>query len=320
MTTPTPSGRASAATITARGPARAAWLSPATPAAPIERYQEALPPALRSVPLQALLAGGGVALVCVVVLFSALVRSNKVIEALEEDVTPAEPAASPTARPGATAAQAVPVSPIALPTEIDSARLGGADSLAILAQRYPEDARVLEALAVAQVRDKKDYGGALRALRQLLQVAPQTSADADVRQALIEIANGPADVAAEAFELMKTKLGPAGPDVLYELVQASSGKYAKEHAAGALAEVMKSASKALVVADELRRSLPCARKAFVSRAAADGDGRSLPHLRQMVANNCRGLLHGAECFQCFTPQERAAISSAIETIEKREKR
>jgi len=296
---------------------------PSPAAAPVDRLQEALPEALRTVPVQALLAGAGLALVFGVVLCSVLLRSSTAIEALEEEDAP---------RAGATALAAVgagptgtvtapKVQPSASPTELDAARLGGADALAVLAQRYPEDARVLEALAVAQVRDKKDYGGSLRALRQLLAVAPERRADVEVHQALIEIANGPPEVAAEAFEIMKTRMGSEGANVLFELIPLSSGKYAKEHVGAALTdpEVMKSASKALLVADELRRTLPCARKAFVARAAADGDSRSLGPLRQMIAANCKGLFRGAECFQCFSAAERTAIGAAIEAIEKREK-
>jgi hypothetical protein len=298
-------------------------LSPVPAQAPLDRVQGALPPALRSVPVQVLLAGSGLLVASVLVLFSVLVRSNRAIEALEDDTVPAGASASPAAAQSASAGVAAPrVSSSAAPTELDAARLGGADSLVVLAQRYPQDARVLEALCVAQARDKKDYAGSLRALRQLLSVAPEKRADTEVHEALIDIANGPPDVAAEAFDMMKTKMGTEGADVLFELLQVASGKYAKEHVAGALAdpEVMKSASRALLVADELRRSLPCARKAFVTRAAADGDGRSLPPLRQMVAANCKAFFRGAECYQCFTPQERTAISAAIDAIEKREKR
>ncbi len=314
---PLPSGRDAAVTMQARGPMRG------HSGAPLDRVQDALPPALRAVPVQALLAGSGLALVSLVVLFSVLVRSNKAIEALEEDAPAAEVTASPAASQGALGTAASPrATPSASPVELDAARLGGADSLAGLAQRYPEDTRVLEALAVAQVRDKKDYAGSLRALRQLFAAAPATRAGSEAHEALIDVANGPPDVAAEAFDIMKTKMGPDGPDVLFELLPLASGKYAKEHVAAALADpaVRKSASKALLVADDLRRSLPCARKAFVARAAADGDGRSLPHLQQMVATNCKSLFRAAECYQCFTPQDRVAIGAAIDAIEKREKR
>src|SRR6202012_5295005 len=116
-------------------------------------------------------------------------------------------------------------------------------------------------------------------------------------------------------------------------LQVATDKYAKDHAAAALAdpEVMKSASKALLVAEDLRRTLPCARKTLVARARAAGDGRSLPFLRPLVATkNCAGgglgglasLFRGGgggDCYTCLTPRDRTSIGSAVAAIEKREK-
>jgi hypothetical protein len=290
--------------------------------APLDRLQEALPRPIRRIPVQALLAWSGLLVLGVVVALSVLLRNSKAIEALEEEAPTARAATTTKkAAPGGSvnAAPRAPAGPSA--SELDAARLGGADTLAALAQRFPEDPRVLEALCVAQTRDKKDYAGALRVLRHLFEVAPARRGDAEVREVLIDIANGPADTASEAFEIMKAKMGTYGPDALFDLLQLASGKYAKEHVAAALGdpEVAKSASKALLVADDLRRTLPCARKALIGRATAEGDGRSLPYLKPMLAANCRGMFRPAECFQCFSASERAAIAAAIEAIEKREK-
>ena len=324
MVSPIPSGRDVGATIAARGQSRPAGRpSPVPASAPLDRLQGALPQPIRRIPVQALLAWSGLLVLGGVISLSVLLRGNKAVEALEEDapipITTAT--AAKRAAPGGAVSEApkAPVRPSA--SELDAARLGGADTLAALAQRFPEDPRVLEALCVAQARDKKDYPGALRVLRHLFEVAPERKGDAEVREVVIDIANGPSDTASEAFEMMKAKMGTYGPDALFDLLQLASGKYAKEHVAAALGdpEVAKSASKALLVADDLRRTLPCARKALVGRATADGDGRSLPYLKPMVAANCRGLFRSAECFQCFTPSERVAIAAAIETIEKREK-
>jgi hypothetical protein len=299
----------------------AARPSPVPAGAPLDRLQEALPQPVRGIPVQALLAWSGLLALGLVVSIPVLLRSNKAVEALEEEAPTATvtPKRVAPIRSLETAPKA-PSGPSA--SELDAARLGGADTLAALAQRFPEDARVLEALCVAQARDKKDYAGSLRVLRHLFEVAPERRGDAEVREVVIDIANGPPDTASEAFELMKAKMGTYGPDALFDLLQLANGKYAKEHVAAALGdpEVAKSASKALLVADDLRRTLPCARKALVPRATAEGDGRSLPYLKQMVAANCKGLFRSAECFQCFSPSERAAIGAAIEAVEKREKR
>lgn len=308
-------------TIAARGHAAAAQPSLVVEEAQIQRLQDALPRPIRGIPLQALLAWSGLVVIGAVVSLSVVLRNPKAIEALEmEDAPPVTTARSPApGKSGVAPVSRAPSGPTA--TEIDAARLGGVDTLAALAQRFPEDPRVLQALCVAQARDKKDYAGALRVLRHLFEVAPDRKGDAEVRTVILDIANGPSDTAAEAFEIMKAKMGTYGPDALFELLQNPSGKYAKEHVAAALGdpEVAKSASKALLIADDLRRTLPCARKALVSRAASEADGRSLPYLKQMLASNCKGIFRAAECFQCFSATERAAIAAAIEAIEKREK-
>ncbi len=208
-------------------------------------------------------------------------------------------------------------------TELDAARIGGVDALKALAQRFPEDAAVLQALAVADARDKKG-SAATDVLRHLLEIAPDRSADKDVQAVLIELANGPPEVAPEAFTLLETKMGAAGADILYELRErAGSSKIAKDRAAADLAkpEVLKSASKALRVAEELRSRSVCARKELVPRAAADGDGRALPHLRGMLApKGCGGfsIFHPPPECACLSAQDRGAISAAIESIQKRD--
>jgi hypothetical protein len=293
-----------------------------------------MPGALRGVPLQPLMAGIGLALVTASSIAMALVRGEGPVLALEQDevtvvdggvvatVGTSEPLATSRAAAGPTRLTA---------HELDAARLGGPSALVALAQRYPEEAPVLQALAFADVHDQKDFLAAIRALRHLVEIAPEKSADKEVQQLVIDVANGPADAAEEAFDVLKTKMRSHGPDILYDLISSATGKYAKEHAAGALSEpaAQKNATKALLIAEELRRNLPCGRRLLISRAAADGDARSLPYLKQIIpAKSCRGgggfvgLFRGPECHQleCYTPADRAAVTSAIDAIEKREKR
>ncbi len=303
-------------------------LPSATPA-PLDRVQGALPRSLREIPVQALLAGGGLFLAGLMVVVSALARSDKTVEALEEDAPPALVGGGATGSASTSATAAVAKAPSsASGAEVDAARLAGASALAALAQRYPEDPRLLEALCTAQAREKKEYAAALRTLRHLFEIAPERRGDAEVREVLVETAGGPPEVASEAFEIMKTRMGSAGADALYEVREGATDKAAKDHATAALAdpEVMRSESKALLVAEELRRTLPCGRKTLLARASADGDGRSLTYLRPLVsAKSCGGggglasLFRMSECHACFTAADRATIGAAIAAIEKREK-
>jgi hypothetical protein len=164
-------------------------------------------------------------------------------------------------------------------------------------------------------------------LRHLLDVAPDVRAERDVQQALIDLANGPPEVAADAFDLLRTRMGSAGPDLIFDLSQSATGKYAKEHAAGALDDqaLMKTASRALLVADELRRKTACQRRASIAKAAAEGDARAVPFLKQMSATRpCGGFSSlfrgGGECVvnTCVTAQDRTAIVAAVAAIEKRD--
>jgi hypothetical protein len=322
---PTPSAREVAATIAARRPAR---LSP-TPTsvsvsarAPIDRVRESLPGPLQAIPLRALLAGVGLALITVVVFTSAMLRSESAIAALEDD---GSPTAAPSAMAVAGASAAAPAAAHGpTTTELDAARIGGIDALKALALRFPEDASVLQALGVVEARDRKTTAAALEALRRLLEIAPDRATDKEVQQVLLDLASGPPEVAADAFAVLETKMGSTGPDLIYELSQrANLGKYTKDRAATALnaPEVIKAESSALRIAEELRRRTGCGRKELIARVTTDGDGRSLPYLRPLVAaKNCSGfaLFRSAECYACFTPQNRTAITAAIEAIEKRD--
>jgi hypothetical protein len=327
MVSPTPSGREATATLvhgkraalrTPPGP-----LSKAPAVAPLEKVQEALPRRLRGIPVQILLAGTGLVLTCALVGGMVALRNERTIPALEDDGAAPRVAASGSAAvaPRTTARE----TPSLSASELETARAAGAPALVALAKRFPDDPLVLQALGVAQVRDK-DLAGGARTLRHLLEVSPNAGAEREVREALIDVANGPPEVAADAFDLLRTRMGSAGVDLIFDLSQSATGKYAKEHAASALDDqaLMKTASRALLVADELRRKAPCQRRASVAKAAAEGDARSIPLLKQMIATRpCGGitaLFRGNECAvnTCMTPQDRTSVAAAVAAIEKRD--
>jgi hypothetical protein len=312
--------------------------SPQVTESSLDRMQAALPGPLKRVPVQAVMAGIGLTLLTASSITLALVRGDGPVAALEADevAVAADGGAPHPAGRASGGASAGTARPAAGPTrlsaaELDAARIGGPQALAALAQRYPEEPSVLQALCNAQVHDTKDLLGAVRVLRHLIEIAPERAGDKDVQTLVIDVANGPADAAEEAFDLLKSKMGSHGPDILYELIGAATGKYAKEHVAGALADpaVQKQATKALLIADELRVKLPCGRKPLIARAATDGDARSLPWLTQILpAKTCKGggglvgLFRGPSCrpLECYTPSERTGVANAIEAIEKRDKK
>ena len=335
-----PHGAEPGATVNARGPVvplqrAVVGTSPAREGTALDDLHRALPAPLRTVPMPALLAWSGIGAIGVAVLLSIAVRSPSAIEALEEAAA-LEPtaalsgAASGSAASGAATATPAPAVATASRAELDAAGLGGAEAIAELAQRFPEDPAVIEALFLAEARDKKSYGAAVRAARRLLDLKPDAAANDEVRRALITIANGPTDTAVVALDLMATELGQRGAEMLFE-VASGNVLLSKTKAAALLADpaVKRHATPALIIANELRAALPCARKALLARARTDADARSLPFLKPLVGTACggggggglRGFFGraagngGGECYRCFSPAERADIQSIVTAIE-----
>jgi hypothetical protein len=329
MSTPRPDP---GATIAARGQHRANATPPPGRASttPLDRVRGSLPAPLRRVPLPALLAWAGIGAITSVVFFSAAVRSAKAVEMLEEDDVvadggPSGVASASTDAGSAPSASAKPAVPKASEADLTAARAAGVEGLSQLALRFPEDPAVLQALFLAQAADKKTYSAGLRTARRLIDVSPAAGDDTAVRAALVTIANGPADTAAVALDLMASEMGTRGTDLLFE-VASGSVLLSKTKAAALLRDpdVRRHATPAVLVAGELLATRPCARKALFARAKADGDARALPFLRPLLNTACggggfRGLFGGkqAECYRCFTPADREDIKAAINAIEAR---
>ena len=315
------------ATIAARGQRRAAPPGAsgaiATTSASIERVRASLPGPLARVPVAALSAWGGVIAIAMVVLFAVSVRSAKAIEILEEDEATTAGASSSASASAAPTAPAAPVKPPvrkAKSADLAAARLAGTDALAQLAQRYPEDPAVLRELFLAQARSPKAHAAALRAARRLLEASRDAGDDDDVRRALLSLANGPSDTATVALDLIANEMGKRGVELLFEVANGSV-QLSKAKAGKLLAdpEIRKNATPALLIANDLRASLPCARKTLLARAKEEGDARSLSYLRPLTNAGCGGgfFRRGQECYRCFTPAERIEIKAVIGAIEAR---
>ena len=302
--------KSEASTVQARTPR----VVPAAPPPP----RPLRPPPNGGAPTRVRAAWMGLGAITVVVALCALARSEAALRSLEVDDS--SPASSASAR--ATTSATVPAAPLeppkppsASPAELAAA---GRDvtALSALEDRYPADAEVLKALFLAHAADKKGYTAALRAALKLLEIAPARSEDVEVQKALVAIANGPSDTALAALELMATKLGRRGPDLIYEVASGFSPAKLKATALLKDPEVRKLASPQLLFANELRETLPCARKGLAGRAAAEGDERAVAQLKPLLNTAC-GFLTRGECYRCVTPADRKAIEDAINAIESR---
>lgn len=270
-----------------------------------------------------LLTLAGLSTIVVVVVAAIALRPPSTITSLEEgsSIDEAAPldAGALDAAPVASAlaipeVKATPLSADAL----DEARGKGVTALAALAEKYPDDPALLEALLVAYAREKPTYAKAMSTARRLFSVAPDKAKDPDVERVMTMVANGPVDVATTAMEIMSTSMGSRGPELLYELILAPSvGKYPKERASRLLADasVKKLATPALVVANDLRVLSGCDRRKLFSRAATDGDERSLALLRPLLATKGCAWHRQADCYTCLG--DRADLKATIEAIEKR---
>jgi hypothetical protein len=218
-----------------------------------------------------------------------------------------------------SASVAAPAPTTAPPGELDDARAMGLARLVPLGEKYPRDPAVLKALTLAYAGDSPGSLNAVRTARRLVELQPKAADDEEVRRVFLRAANGAPEATDLALDAM-THMGPTGLDLLYEIgIAQGIGKYAHEKVAALLtsAEVMKGASPALRIANDLRIAQGCKRKSLLTRARDEGDGRSLPFLKAVQSTSGCGLFRSSDCYGCFGA--RKEVNEAIEAINGRAK-
>ncbi len=209
----------------------------------------------------------------------------------------------------------------ASPALLSSAQAGGVTALAKLSEKFPNDAAVLEALALAQAGSKQSRVAALNTIERLLELDRKASNNPAIEQVLRSAAAGPPAENHAAFSIMGTKMGSRGPDLLYEL---SAKPSLKKRADAKLAEllVVEKASPALRVALGLRAAKSCvAVAALLDGAAQEGDKRSIPLLQRQVATRTKkcGFLGLKRCrSKAKCAAQAHAINKAVVAIRARE--
>lgn len=255
----------------------------------IEQARAAPAPGGRSIPAPVLLLVSGMVATVGLVVLAATLRSTEVIRALES-VEGAPGAGSLTgAGAGAAGPLPAPARERATPADMDAAKARGVAGLESLSLEYPRDPAVWRALLLAQGNDPAGQRATLRAASRLLELAPESATDVSVRTAVRNAAGGPPEVAAQALDLMATRMGSVGPDLLYDLMLTNSKL--TERAAQMLADpqVIARESPALRIALELRAASSCvAKKALLERAARDGDRRAIDILLPLTVSSGKG--------------------------------
>jgi hypothetical protein len=165
----------------------------------------------------------------------------------------------------------------------------GLDALLPLLERYPNDPKVLRAVAFGQASRAASLGDALNTLQKLFEVAPQSVNDTVLQRMVIQMTKSKS-ARGQAFLLMGTRMGHAGTDLLYRMSRTAPKQ--REDALSMLArpKVRKNFSPALAIAYDLRFAESCAaRLPLLARAEQFGDDRSIRVLRPLAVaskNNC----------------------------------
>lgn len=200
---------------------------------------------------------------------------------------------------------------------VDAARAVGSTALLGLAERYPAEARIQEALSVAYAKERK-YQEALDAAKRATELDPKLNESREISGALYRAAQAK-NVSDEAFRFLRTAMGARGADIIYDLsVGATLRPWVKAEAARLLAqpEVLESASPELAVTIRLSHTRDCeALAALVRQAATTADARALPRLHELEHKSGCGSHKSGDCYPCLRSGE--LLTGAIAAIEAR---
>lgn len=219
-------------------------------------------------------------------------RAGEPASPVPRAVTPAEAAATAASGPSSTRPGAAPTAPSPPTSETTKMR----------------EARATFEDAMRQ----RNMKGALEALEALVALDVEVLSDPLVRGNVVALAQSVSLLQGkdpERFlDLLATKAGTRGIDVLYELVTTKGGSRAAQDSDLYLrdANVLERASPALKIAWELRQAETCVqKKPLLARASSDGDRRALGQL-QLTKQRCG---RGATCCDWKDPELDAALAA-----------
>jgi len=237
-------------------------------------------------PLSIQLTLAGLATTVLLVLGAVALRTSP-SAALEEDDAAPSPTASAPERggigSGSPPASEPPRSP-ASPSVVAPAFSGPAPPPSELARALRADLRKELQLG--------HYPAATEALGRLIELEPRSAEDGEVRADIVDLSmrvmllTGPEP--ARVFDLISARMGPAGVDILYELLTTRGGSRAAARAEELLRDdaVRARGTPALRIAYDLRVARGCDdKRALFARAKSEGDNRTLGQL-QLLNRRC----------------------------------
>jgi serine/threonine-protein kinase len=202
-------------------------------------------------------------------------------------VQSAAPDPTPSAAPLASSAQ--PPGAHAPTDELARAVALGTDGLVPLAEKYPKDPAVLKPLVIAFASRSTGLADAMTVATRLFDVAPEYTADPDLRFLVKKAAGMPGQTSKLAWDAMTDHMGSAGPDLLYELMLNDPKTTKQAQALLATMAIRQRATPALSVAYDLRLANSCAAKVpLLTRVAELGDDRSIALLAPLATGSKKG--------------------------------
>lgn len=194
----------------------------------------------------------------------------------------------------------------------------GTDGLTNLSHAYSGDPEVLKALMLAHASRASGITDAVRAIERLLSVSPDEWRDPDVRYILGKAAGSGGKASRVAFNLMSEGMGPAGPDLLYEIMLKKPALAERAKTRLSWASVRKHFSPQLAVAYDLRFAPTCrARLRLLERANATGDQRSVNVLSALVSKPPKCGRRGRPPCVARCDREAEQFSRSVDIISQR---
>lgn len=272
----------------------------------IAPYRANLPPFLRKVPPWLL-----VSIVIIGLALPLIVRSI-VLSATSREATSGGPSAS------APSSVAPPSGALASEAEIQAARTQGAQSVAALLQRFPQDGRIHRALVTAYVA-QNNGGAAMQALAKLVAIDPGAAEDPAMQQAVAAALAAPGSRDA-TVQVLESQMGQHGAEILYDLANKSAQNRQKALLYKQLVSrpaVRQHASPDTALAIEIQLADGCeAKHELLERAGQEGGPRVLGYLKYLNKSQpgC-GPLGMLDCWMCM--RQDNDLTDAISAIEAR---
>lgn len=192
----------------------------------------------------------------------------------------------------------------------------GSEALGRLAEQYPNDPKVLRALAMDYASRAAGLEKAIDTFKRLFSVSPQAVHDTDLQQIVLSVARSNGTAMHKAFDLMGYGMGHVGPDLLYKLALSDRDRRAQARAYLGRRRVREKFSAALEIAYDLQFALSCASRApLLPRAAQFGDERALVVLAALASAPKTGCGKRKEqpC-RAKCPDEAPAFEQTVRTI------